>query len=131
MQPGSDPKSTSFHFSGSASFLTLKPVSARTVIKMDSHGGENCLTPCIAPIASRRFSCFCPGRVGYLVQTCAANWMLFGQPNPPLIFNIWPKQTGSPSLLSNGFSGESFQEPTFARLWITRRLSRICDLLLV
>jgi len=37
MHPGSDPKSTSFHFSGSASFLTRKPVSARTVIKVDSH----------------------------------------------------------------------------------------------
>ena len=44
MQLGSDFKSTSDHFSGSASFLTLKPVSARTVIKADSHGGENCLT---------------------------------------------------------------------------------------
>jgi len=44
MQPGSDPKSTSSHFRESASFLTLKPVSARTVIKVDSHGGENCLT---------------------------------------------------------------------------------------
>jgi hypothetical protein len=43
MQPGSDSKSTSDHLRGKASFLTLRPVSGSTVIKVESHGGEACL----------------------------------------------------------------------------------------